>query len=45
MKKALGNAAQVSKGLGIKSIKELSDEWIELTKLKKNDQSKQSKTS
>ena len=32
MKKALGNAAQVSKGLGIKSIKELSDEWIKLCK-------------
>ena len=34
--KTLGNAAIVSKGLDIKSIKELSDEWIKLTKLKKN---------
>jgi len=35
--KTLGNAKEVSKGLGIKSIKELSDEWIKLTKLKKNE--------
>ena len=33
MKKALGNAPIISKKLGIKTIKELADEWVKLMEL------------